>query len=72
MKTIEVTIGPKGDVQLETYGFAGASCRDVSKALITSLGLPVAEQLTAEFYQNSQETSYRLDAGSNSSTPRVP
>jgi hypothetical protein len=72
MKTIEITIGPKGDVQLETRGFAGASCRDASKALVASLGLPVAEQLTAEFYQSAHAAAHRLDAGSSSSTPRVP
>jgi len=52
MKTIEVTVGPKGEVQLETRGFAGRACRDVSQALIDSLGLSRSEQLTAEFYRS--------------------
>lgn len=64
MRTIEITIGPKGDVQLETRGFAGASCRDVAKALVASLGQAVSEQLTAEFYRSEQACDNELKAKS--------
>ena len=65
MRTIEVTIGPKGEVQLETRGFAGGTCRDVAKTLVGSLGQTVAEQLTAEFYRI--ETTQQAAAASASS-----
>ncbi|WP_428308152.1 DUF2997 domain-containing protein [Lacipirellula sp.] len=66
MKTIEITIGTKGDVQLETRGFAGASCRAVAKALVGSLGQAVSEQLTTEFHRSEQACDNELKA---SSTP---
>lgn len=68
MKTIEITIGPKGEVQLETRGFAGASCRGVAKSLVGSLGQAVSERLTAEFYRSEQTTSNELSATSTSSS----
>ena len=68
MKTIEVTVGPKGEVQLETRGFAGRACQDLSQALIDSLGQSVSQQLTAEFYRS--ETAQQ--ATSASSSPGAP
>lgn len=51
MKTIEITITPKGETTLQTKGFTGGSCRDASKALEQALGLKATEQMTGEFYQ---------------------
>ena len=68
MKTIEVTIGPKGEVQLETRGFAGRACRDASQALIDSLGLSRSEQLTAEFYRSETTCVQQAAATSSSGT----
>jgi len=51
-RTIEVIVNPKGEVKVETKGFAGGSCRDVSKALEEALGVRASEQVTAEFYQH--------------------
>jgi hypothetical protein len=51
MKTIEVTVSPKGETTVETRGFTGAACRDASRAMEQALGAPAAERLTAEFYQ---------------------
>ena len=50
MKSIEVTVDPKGDTKLETKGFAGAECRDASRSLEQALGIRTAEALTAEFH----------------------
>lgn len=71
MKTIEITIGPKGEVQLETRGFAGGTCRDAARALVSSLGLAVSEQLTAEFYR-SETNSAQHAATSTSSSSGAP
>jgi Protein of unknown function (DUF2997) len=51
LKTIEITVGPKGETKVETRGFAGAECREASQFVEQALGTRTAEQLTAEFYQ---------------------
>ena len=58
-KTIEITIGPKGETKVETKGFAGSECRDASRFVEQALGQRTAEQLTGEFYQG-QQTSQDL------------
>lgn len=50
MKTIEIIIAPNGETKIETRGFTGVSCRDVSQFIEQALGQPVSEQLTAEFH----------------------
>jgi len=51
MKTIEITVAPDGQTQVQTKGFLGASCRDASRFLEQALGQRTDEQLTAEFHQ---------------------
>jgi hypothetical protein len=51
MKTIEVTVDPKGETRVETRGFTGGECREASRFVEQALGSRVAEKLTAEFYQ---------------------
>ena len=43
MKTIEITISPKGETKVETRGFAGAECREASKFVAQALGTRTAE-----------------------------
>ena len=50
-KIIRVIVGPRGEVKIETKGFAGPACREASRFLEKALGQPAGEQLTAEFYQ---------------------
>ena len=54
MKTIEITVSPKGETKVETRGFTGGECRDASRFVEQALGRPTAETLTAEFYQGQQ------------------
>ena len=54
MKTIEITVGPKGETQVETKGFTGPVCREASRFVEQALGARTAEQLTAEFHQGQQ------------------
>ena len=54
MKTIEITVGPKGETTVETKGFTGGECRDASKFIERALGVRTAEALTAEFHQGHQ------------------
>ena len=62
-RTIEIVISPKGETVIETKGFAGSSCREVTKHLEQVLGKVSRKQLTSEFYQNTtaqrQSTSER-------------
>jgi len=57
-QTIEIIVTPEGKTSVQTLGFAGSTCRAASKFLEEALGQPVAEKLTAEFYQ-AQQASQR-------------
>jgi hypothetical protein len=59
MKTIEITIGPRGETRVETRGFRGEGCREASRFVEQALGTRTAEQLTAEFHQ-AQEAAQTL------------
>ena len=54
MKTIEVTVDPKGKVKIETRGFAGLECREAGRFVENALGVRTAETLTAEFHLGQQ------------------
>jgi hypothetical protein len=51
---IEIVVSPKGETQVQTKGFAGASCREASKFIEQALGQQQHEQLTAEFHQSAE------------------
>lgn len=51
MKTIEITVGPKGETTVRTLGFAGGECREASRFVEQALGRKADETLTAEFYR---------------------
>ena len=54
-KTIEITILPNGQTQVETKGFSGAECRQASQFLERALGQPTDEVLKAEFHQSTSQ-----------------
>jgi hypothetical protein len=54
-KTIEITVDAKGEVLVETKGFAGSACKDASRFLEQALGDSTAERLTAEFHQPANQ-----------------
>ena len=56
MKTIEILVSPKGEPQVQTKGFTGASCREASKFIEAALGQRQHEQLTSEFYATNPQT----------------
>lgn len=49
-RIIEVTVSPKGEVTIETKGYAGSACLQASKFLEEALGVASAERKTAEYY----------------------
>ena len=50
MKTINITVGPSGDVTIKTDGFSGKSCKDATAAIEKALGKTVSDTLTTEAY----------------------
>jgi hypothetical protein len=54
MKTIEITVDPKGQTKVETKGFSGPGCREASRFVEQALGQKTAETLTAEFHQGQE------------------
>jgi len=54
-KTIQITVSPKGETKIETSGFSGSSCQDATRELEKALGVVADEQLTGEFYAETQE-----------------
>ena len=51
MKTITITVDPRGQAKVETSGFAGSECRDASRFVEQALGRPTGEILTADYYR---------------------
>jgi hypothetical protein len=51
LKTIEITVNPKGETKVETKGFSGGDCREASRFVEQALGTRTTETLTAEYYQ---------------------
>ena len=54
MKTIEITVDPRGQTKVEARGFTGGECREASRFLEQALGTRTGEQLTPEYYQAQQ------------------
>jgi len=53
---IEITVKTDGQAQVQTRGFTGRSCLNVSRFLETALGKWQSERLTGEFYKQHTET----------------
>lgn len=60
LKTIEITISPRGETKVETRGFTGSACKEARRFIEQALGQRTAETLTPEFYQ-SQQASQELE-----------
>ncbi len=56
-KQIIITISPSGESTVETKGYTGASCKDASKFLESTLGSVQAETLKPEYHQRSDTTN---------------
>lgn len=50
-----VTVAQDGGVQIETSGFSGSGCKDVTKALEKALGTVTSEHLTREYRRRRKE-----------------
>ena len=53
MKTIEITVSPKGETKVETKGFSGSDCQAATRSIELALGARESESLKSEFYQQA-------------------
>ena len=53
MKTIEITVSPKGETKVETKGFSGSDCQTATRSIEAALGARESESLKSEFYQQA-------------------
>ncbi len=49
-RVIEMIVSPKGEITIQTKGYAGGDCLQASKFLERALGIVATEQRTAEYY----------------------
>lgn len=62
-QTIEITVSPTGEVQIEAVGFVGSSCKAATKALEEALGKLELRQTKPEYHQqNRSHHSQRIGA----------
>ena len=50
-RIIEIIVSAKGEITVQTKGFAGSDCLRASRFLEQALGVAIQEQKTAEFHQ---------------------
>ncbi|MEI8196899.1 MAG: DUF2997 domain-containing protein [Phycisphaerae bacterium] len=55
MKIIEIIVTPQGETTLQTKGFTGGSCREVSELIGQALGKSTNDKLIQEFYGGLHE-----------------
>jgi Protein of unknown function (DUF2997) len=53
-RIIEVTVSPKGEVTVQTKGYAGGSCLQSSKFLEDSLRVVSNDKKTSEFFSTEE------------------
>ena len=60
MKTIEIIVSPDGQTRLQTKGFVGPECQKASRFLRNTLGNPIAETRTSDFFITCPDRSVHL------------
>ncbi len=58
-RVIELIVSPQGQTRVETKGFSGSTCREASRFIEQALGKGTGEQLTSEFYRQTEAESLR-------------
>ena len=63
MKSIEIIVGPGGEIKIDAVGFTGADCDQATAFLEKSLGKSEAKQRKPEFYRKvSRKQALRAGA----------
>ena len=52
-RTIEVMVSPKGEVTVQTKGYAGGDCVPASQFLERTLGVCTNDRKTQEYYETT-------------------
>ena len=55
MKTIKIDIAADGSVQIETSGFKGKSCAEITKVFEQALGVAGDRKFKPEYYQQEEQ-----------------
>ncbi len=58
-RVIEVIVSTQGQTRVETKGFSGSTCREASRFIEQALGKVAGEQLTSEYYRQTEAESLR-------------
>ena len=61
---MEITISPKGEVQIQVKGVHGAGCVDLTKGLEDGLGTVEERKLTGEYYAQQEQQNQQWNQGS--------
>ncbi len=56
-KTIEITIGTTGEIQIDAVGFKGPDCEKATKFLEEALGVVGKKVKKPEYHQRSNRTT---------------
>ncbi len=62
-KTIEIIIGPGGEIQIDAVGFRGPDCEQATKFLEEALGVVGQKSKKPEYHQNTRKTNQQRLGG---------
>ena len=62
-KTIEVIIGPSGELQIDAVGFKGPDCEQATKFLEQALGVVGQKRKKPEYHQQARKTNQQRLGG---------
>ena len=62
-RVIEVIVSPTGETSVQTKGYVGGECHQVSKFLEQALGIKATDRNTAEFYQTTATEQHQETQG---------
>ena len=54
-KRIDITVGPDGSTEVESFGFSGKECSDATKIIEQAIGSVKEDRKKAEYYKPSTQ-----------------
>lgn len=68
LETLEFVIYPDGRVKEMVTGIVGASCQEVTAAIEAQLGRVLSQEVTADFFAQTESQSLSLNQSTGDST----
>ncbi len=62
-RTIEIIVGPVGDIKIDAVGFKGADCEQATKFLEEALGVVGQKTKKPEIHQNARNVKQQRVGG---------